>query len=102
MENKFTHEAFSGQLNKTFQLQLEGVEPIPLELIEVSELRATPKQEMFAIVFSAAGPDVLPQQIYSLENEAMGQLKLFLVPVGKGEQDSVFYEAVFNRMVKKT
>lgn len=56
---------------------------------------------MFAIVFRSAGSSVLPQQIYSLENEAMGEMKLFLVPVGMGQEDSVLYEAVFNRAVKK-
>lgn len=104
MENNLTHEAFSGQLNQKFLVQVEGAEPVEMELIEISDLRVTPRQEAFAIVFEAASQAVLPQQIYSLENlenKAMGQIKLFLVPVGQTET-SVLYEAVFNRMVKTT
>lgn len=99
MENKLTHEAFHGQLNQKFLVQVEGAEPVELELVEVSNLTVTPRQEMFSIVFQAAGPTAMPQQIYTLENETMGQIKLFLVPIGKNDT-SVSYEAVFNRVKK--
>ena len=94
-----SYEAFKEQLNKNFELRIDGAEPIQFELIEVSERTVTPKQEMFSLIFRMRGSEVLPQQIYSLENGAMGQTELFLVPVGK-DNEAVFYEAVFNRFLK--
>jgi hypothetical protein len=94
-----SYEEFKEQLNKNFELRIDGAEPIQLELIEVSERTVTPKQEMFSLIFRMRGSEVLPQQIYSLENGAMGQTELFLVPVGK-DNEAVFYEAVFNRFLK--
>jgi hypothetical protein len=94
-----SYEAFKEQLNKTFELRIDGAEPIQLELTEVSERTVTPKQEMFSLIFRMRGSEVLQQQIYSLENGAMGQTELFLVPVGK-DNEAVFYEAVFNRFLK--
>lgn len=99
MENKPTHEAFRGQLNQRFLLQQEGAEPVSLELIEVSDLTKTPKQEMFSIVFRASATTPLPQQMYSLENNSMGEMKVFLVPIAR-EAEAFLYEAVFNRLVK--
>lgn len=101
MENRPTHEEFSRHLNQTFLLQIEGAEPFPLQLVEVSELRVTPRQEMFSILFRSQSQNIFPQQIYTLENETMGQIKLFLVPVGKDEE-SVSYEAIFNRVVNQS
>jgi hypothetical protein len=98
VENKPTHEAFRGELNQTFLLQQEGAEPVSLELVKVSDLIKTPKQERFSLVFRANATTPLPQQIYSLENRSMGQIKLFLVPIGQ-EAEAVLYEAVFNRLV---
>ncbi len=94
-----SYEEFKEQLNKNFELRIDGAEPIQFELIEVSERTVTPKQEMFSLVFRMRGSEVLQQQIYPLENGAMGQTELFLVPVGK-DNEAVFYEAVFNRFLK--
>jgi hypothetical protein len=93
-----SHQEFKEQLNQNFEIQIEGQEPIEIELVQVSELLLSPKQERFAIVFRKPGPDVLPQRIYSIVNGAMGKNDLFLVPM-KQDSDAVYYEAVFNRFV---
>ncbi len=38
------------------------------------------------------------QDMFSLANENLGQMDLFLVPVRKDE-DGLYYEAVFNHIV---
>jgi len=38
---------------------------------------------------------VLPQRLYRLEHNGLGELDIFLVPIGKDEQ-GVSYQATFN------
>ena len=99
MTQGMEHAALLENLNSKFRLQLDGSNWLELELIEVSELKALRGQEMFSIEFRCRSNEVLPQRIYRLEHENLGQLDLFLVPIRKDEQ-GVYYEAVFNRFFK--
>ena len=98
MIEQFAHATFLENLNSKFRLLNEGGESIELELIEVSELKKARRQEMFSIVFRCRTDRVLPQRIYRLEHENMGQFDLFLVPIRK-DAEGVYYEAVFNRVL---
>ncbi|MBY6204411.1 DUF6916 family protein [Halomonas denitrificans] len=64
-------------------------------IAEVDALNRQPGQERqpFSLVVVAEG-DALPQQTLTLEHEALGELQLFLVPVGPRD-GGVAYEAVF-------
>jgi hypothetical protein len=75
-----------------------GAEHFDLELVEVSELKVTSRQQAFSIVFLGPGDKLMPQHIYRLQHEALGEVDLFLVPVGSKEQ-GYEYEAVFNQLV---
>ena len=44
---------------------------------------------------AAKDPRVLPQRIYRLEHNGLGELDIFLVPIGK-DADGVSYQAMFN------
>ena len=96
---QLTHGEFKNQLNSRFSLKLNDSESAELLLTEVSELITGPRQEMFAIVFRGPAKSILPQRIYHLANDSMGELDLFLVPIRK-DDEGVYYEAVFNRMLK--
>ena len=51
-----------------------------------------PRPEPFSLVFEAAEGSVgLEQRIHALRHPVLGELELFLVPIGPGR-----YEAVFN------
>jgi hypothetical protein len=96
MAPTLTEKDFSQHLNSKFQLKLtDGV--IELQLVEVTGYAALPTDqsgmERFSIFFD--GPGLLPQGLYHLEHEHIGQLDLFLVPVSD-DQRSYRYEAVFN------
>ena len=54
------------------------------------------KEESFSLIFR--GPLAMPlrQRTYRLKHHALGQLEMFLVPIGKDE-GAHYYEAVFNR-----
>lgn|SRR5574341_482670 len=97
MTERLEHGAFFENLNSKFRLQVEASDWLDLELVEVSELKQTERQEIFSIVFRCRSKVVLPQRIYRLEHDSMGGFDLFLVPIRK-DDESVYYEAVFNRL----
>ena len=70
-----------------------------LRLVEVSELRASPYNESFALVFCGDADTLLPQATYRLGHAELADLELFLVPVGQGAT-GFYYEAIFNRLLR--
>jgi len=97
MTEKLEHARFLENLNSKFRLQVQGSDEVELELTEVSELKETPRQEMFSIVFRSSSSVVMPQQTYRLEHDKLSEFDLFLVPIRRDDQ-GVYYEAVFNRI----
>lgn len=89
---------YAEQLNTKFHV-VEMDEPLELELVEVSELKSGGGQEFFTLLFHGDKDNLLPQQLYELEHDTLGQGSLFLVPVG-AKDDVIEYEAVFNRLTK--
>jgi len=90
---------FLPHLNQMFRIQLEGIEPIDLELAsvtEVGEARSAEHRRPFSLIFlGPVSSQYLVQHIYRLEHPQMGALDLFLVPLGP-EQGRMQYEAIFN------
>ncbi len=99
MTEQLEHTAFLENLGSTFRLRIEGGDPFELELLEVSDLQTTRRQEVFSIVFRCAAAQVLPQRIYRLGHDHMGEFDLFIVPIKK-DAHGVYYEAVFNRLLE--
>ena len=100
MLENWTHPAIVGQLNTLFTLEHESLGAIPLELVSVSDLRETPRQRMFSIVFRGPLETPFNQGTFPLKHKALGDASLFLVPVAR-EADGMRYEAVFNRLVSE-
>jgi len=92
--------AFAGQIHTFFTLQHPESGNIPLELVSVSELRETPRQRMFSILFRGPLETPFPQGSFPLHHEVLGAVVLFLVPVAR-EADGFRYEAVFNQLVRQ-
>lgn len=90
---------FAAHLNQTFRISL-AEETVDLELIEVVELAGDPvaesdKRRPFSLIFRSERVDAyLPQAIYTLEHERMGDLALFIVPLGP-HPDGMRYEVLF-------
>ncbi len=98
-ERQFNRDEFAAALNTKFQIPIDGTVPIELELIEVSDLRSLPQQEMYSIIFCGPRDVMLAQRMYRMEHAQLGALDLFLVPIGVDEQ-GYSYEAVFNHLKK--
>lgn len=101
MLDQLTSADFAPYVNQAFTIRLEGIEPIGLELVSVTDYTAAgmqdaPRRQPFSLHF--LGPvsrQYLQQHIYQLEHEQMGMLELFLVPLGL-EGGRMRYEAIFN------
>jgi hypothetical protein len=98
MPATLTEREFSQHLNSKFQLKLADRE-LRLELVEVKGYPAGPNEqggmERFSIFFTGPGDAYLPQHVYQLDHERMGEFEIFLVPVS-GDDNGYRYEAVFN------
>jgi hypothetical protein len=96
-----TRAMFAENLNTRFQIVDNPEAPLDLVLTRVDEGRTTPTQEMFSILFHGPAHTFVPQGMRKLKHERLGELDLFLVPVGK-DNDEFIYEAVFNRMIRSS
>jgi hypothetical protein len=99
MANFLTHAAFADHVNTSFRVLLDDAEPIELELTELSELKITPQQERFAVVFRGPKEKFLGQGTRRLDHDKMGEFDIFLVPI-RGDEAGFYYEASFNRLVE--
>jgi hypothetical protein len=92
-----THTKFAENLDSDFRVHLDSANIVDLRLVEVTELRETPRQEQFSLLFRGPLALFLPQQLYRMDHESFGSFEIFLVPVGR-DAENFLYEAVFNRM----
>jgi hypothetical protein len=95
VSENLTKEAFTENLNTKFRVPLGESGAAELELVEVVGNVSTPVQEQFSVFFRGPLDLFFPQHIYHLEHERMGEMDIFIVPIGK-EKDGFRYEAVFN------
>ncbi|MDX6402650.1 MAG: hypothetical protein QOH70_105 [Blastocatellia bacterium] len=100
MAADLTHEEFSRHLNTKFGIRLSEAQAFEAELTEVSEHMISPRQERFSIVFRTANEALINQGVHRFEHETMGPFDLFIVPIQRDETGT-YYEAVFNRLIKK-
>jgi hypothetical protein len=97
-----THDDFERRVGEPFRLTRDGdAGPGTLEL-RLLRVDAAPVRDRlprartpFSLVLVGPGDPVLPQKIYRLENESLGRVDIFLVPIARDER-GVRYEAVFS------
>jgi hypothetical protein len=94
-----TEEEFRRHLGTKFGVRVQAPRPVELELDEVKGYRAGANEassmERFSLFFYGPGDLMLPQGTFELEHPAMGELLLFMVPVGQDAR-GFRYEVVFN------
>jgi hypothetical protein len=91
-----TRDAFARHLDTSFRVH--DVADDGLVLVEVSERRADSRQETFSLLFRGSADRALTQATWRLGHPVLGDLHIFLVPVGQDERGR-YYEAVFNRLL---
>lgn len=98
MLDELTIDDFSKCLNQEFLIQVSGREPLQTELIEVRGL-APPdddpdRRQPFSLIFLGPEDAPLKQGIFTVENETLGKLGIFLVTLGP-DRDGMRHECVF-------
>src|SRR6267142_2492997 len=94
MPAELTEKEFSRHVHTKFQLKLDD-QKFELELAAVTGYLPQANEhggmERFSVFFNGPGHTRLPQSLYSLEHEQMGEFEIFLVPVS-GSENGYRYE----------
>jgi len=94
-----TAEDFRQHLGTKFGVRVQTPRPLELELTEVKDytpLASEPSgMERFSLYFYGPGDVMLKQGTFTLEHPTMGEVVLFIVPIGLDPQ-GFRYEVVFN------
>ncbi len=95
--SNLTQEQFESHLTQPFQVKSFD-SPLTLVLVEVTKRGSfdpgIQKRHPFSLIFRGPMEPALPQMTYPLTHEVLGDLALFLVPVGP-DNEGMCYEAVF-------
>jgi hypothetical protein len=90
---------FVPHLNQTFTVRLDGMEPVGLELVLITErgpgFRPGARQPFSLLFLGPVSSHYLLQHMFRLEHPEMGVLDIFLVPLGP-EEGRMRYEAIFS------
>jgi hypothetical protein len=97
MSSPLNSKIFSECLHTTFELVHPNGERTPLQLASVTEMNYSARLEQFSLIFHGPLTPVCEQRIYRLLHPTLGELNMFLVPVGP-EQQWMRYEVVVNRV----
>ncbi|WP_282940362.1 hypothetical protein [Paenibacillus sp. RC67] len=96
---EFSLAAFREAVNTNFIVVLDGME-VSLQLKSIDELAIGPEIEQFSLQLTGPQAPFLPQQLYRLQHEKLGEHDLFMVPIGQ-DSDGFCYEIVFNLLVSR-
>jgi hypothetical protein len=96
-----TYDHFGQRRGERFDVAVNDRPPVSLELIEATEGSEPggPRPEgqarmQFSVVFRGVMAPVLPQGTYHFTHAELGELDLFLVPIGP-DSEGMRYEAAF-------
>src|SRR3712207_4628892 len=92
-----TQPTFAQQLNTLFRIQHDAAHEVAMELIAVTDIRMSPYQESFSLVFRGPSEPLLVQRTYRIRHDMIGTFDLFLVSIRQAK-DGLYYEACFNRV----
>jgi hypothetical protein len=86
-----TLEDFRPLLHDRFRFVPDDAPAFEVELVEVTEIPREPGgREPFSLVFRGGPNPPLPQRIYRVEHEKLGELDIFLVPIAADQYQAVF------------
>ena len=98
MLDNLTVSHFEPHICGQFRVDVAGIESIVFTLNEVwkgSAVSPVSGRTTFSLLFYGPTEPLLPQGTYRIEHPDLGNLDLFIVPLGP-DNNGVRYEAVFN------
>lgn len=94
-----TLEDFEPCLGQSFLVTPENADGLELELIQVKPLGAAGlaagARQPFSLLFRGPLQPMLEQQVLKIENPTLGELALFMVPIGP-DDNGMLYDVTFN------
>jgi hypothetical protein len=91
MLDALTPEDFRPLLHDRFRIAPDDAPALEVELVEVTEIPREPGGRVpFSLVFRGGPNPPLPQRIYRVEHEKLGELEIFLVPIAADQYEAVF------------
>jgi hypothetical protein len=96
MLENITHESFEALIGQTVELQAGDIAfPANVESVRVLSQSGGGQRQAFSVEVQSHTAENHGQQIYRLSHSDLGNLDLFMVPIGVGEK-GIRYEIVFN------
>jgi len=96
MREELTADTFEPHVGARFTIDLDD-RSVSLELAKVRRYERqehAPRPEAFAVMFVT--DEAFGQGLYTFRHEALGEVGIFVVPVGPGADGRLQYEAIFN------
>jgi len=97
---RYSHEAFQPHINSIFYIPFENgyIAKLSLRKIEILPEWAYEGKLMqpFSLYFEDFGPHELEQATYFMNHDILGEVDLFIVPLGRSSRNGSIYQAVFN------
>jgi hypothetical protein len=95
---QLAHARFVTALDTDFTVTVNGSTqpPFQMRLIEINTRRSPPGYEQFSAIFIGPPSPIMAQGMYRLVNEKLGELDLFMAPVGRGST-GIEYEICISR-----
>lgn len=91
MLEALTVDDFRPLLEDRFRIAPEGAPSFDVQLVEVTEIPREPGgRAPFSLVFQGGPDPPLPQSIYRVEHDGLGELDIFLVPIAADRYEAVF------------
>lgn len=89
-------EDWLAHLQQDYTLYLSAERTVELRLTNVTPLSAHDgyERQPYSLEFTGPLKPLLPQSTYKFQNESMGELDIFIVPIGPRGQ-AMYYEAIF-------
>lgn len=87
---------FAEHVGSQFRIEIDSGKTVAAQLIEASVLDSSEegstvsRRTPFSLLFAVNGSADLPQRIYNVSHKALGDIQLFMVPLGGGRMESVF------------
>ena len=89
---------FSEYVGTPFDVLDDPSRTFGLTLTNVVEHVKTERQEVFSLFFHGPSDPFVSQGTHKLKHSHLGELELFLVPVGR-DKNGFQYEAAFNNLI---
>lgn len=99
MAESYTLDTFAPHVGTSFNVrQVEGGFAIRLaDAYRSKVFEGQPRDEPFTLVFTSPPGPHLPQGLFNLEHDELGEVEIFLVPIGpETAGGDMRYEAIFN------